>query len=215
MARNMYDQLPDPQLADFIAQAVGAFSAGDPALYGLTPAKVTALQNAGTALGSAITAAIATEAAFRADIQAKENARQTALDNVSLCAGLMYATPGVTDEMVAAAGFQPRDTEKTPIVPQEPTGLFATPNANGTVFLGWTRNGNPYGVDFVIEVSADGSSWAQQTVTKKKSVTLEGFAPGVAKWFRVKAVNRGLTSVPSLPVSIYAPGGEAQLQIAA
>jgi hypothetical protein len=58
----------------------------------------------------------------------------------------MYATPGVTDAMVAAAGFQPRDTVPTPIVPQEPTSLVATPNANGTVFLSWNRNGNPYGV---------------------------------------------------------------------
>jgi hypothetical protein len=70
-------------------------------------------------------------------------------------------------------------------------------------------------VQFIVEVSSDGVSWSQWTVTKKKSLTLDGFAPGVQKWFRVKATNRGQFSFPSQSASIYGGGEGVQLQIAA
>jgi hypothetical protein len=216
MPRNQYFDYTDPQLVDFIANAATVFNGeGDPSAYGLTNGQVTALQNSGTALNTKVNDAVAAEAAFRAAIQAKLTARETALDNVSLCAGLMYATPGVTNEMVAAAGFQPRDVVPTPIFPVEVTSLVATPYANGTVKLEWNRNGNPYGVEFVIETSADGSSWSQHAVTKRKSLTLQGFTPGVTKWFRIRATNRGLYSAPSTSTVIYGGGEGVELSIAA
>jgi hypothetical protein len=213
---NDYFKLSDPELVDFAANAATAFNAtGDPADYGLTAGQVTALQTAGTALQTKITAAVAAEAAFRAAIQDKLAARETALSNVGLCAGLMYATPTVTDTMVAAAGFSPRDTSPTPVIPQQPTDLVATPFATGQAKLAWGRNGNPYGVEFIIEASDNGVSWTQISVTKRKSLTLDGFAPGVTKWFRVKASNRGLTSAASSSAAIYGGDDSVELSLAA
>lgn len=214
MAENTYSKLSDAQLVTFIAQAGAAFTP-TPANYGLTAAQVTALTTAGTDLDTSITAATAAEAAFRSAIQDKNTKREAALSNVQLCAGLMYATPNIKASTIAAAGFQPHDTSPTPILPQEPTALVAFPNANGTTFLSWERNGNPYGVEFVIETSPDGAAWTQSAVTKKKSYTMDNCPPGVAKWFRVKATNRGLTSVASTAVAIYDSGETVQLQIAA
>jgi hypothetical protein len=215
MPENTYFKMTDEELSTFIATAAAAFTAGPATAYGLTAAQVTALQTAGTDLDTSVQDSANAEAAFREEIQKKLARREDALSNISLCAGLMYATPGVTDAMVAAAGFQPHDTVPTPIVPQEPTSLVATPNANGTVFLSWNRNGNPYGVEFIIETGSDGVSWQQWTVTKKKSLTLDGFTPGVQKWFRVKASNRGLTSVASNSAAIYGGDNTVELQIAA
>lgn len=217
MARNIYADLSDAQLVDFTAQAVTAYNAaaGPPNLFGLTPAQITALQTAGTALQTAITNAAASEAAFHSDIQAKAAARQTVLNNIGLCAGIMYATPTATPELIAGAGFQPRDTTATPILPQEPSTLTATPFSNGTVKLRWERNGNPYGVEFFIEVSNDGVVWSLHSATKKKSITLNGFAPGVPKWFRVTATNRSVFSIPSQSAGIYGGEQQVQLQLAA
>jgi hypothetical protein len=214
MASNNYSKLSDAQLADFVAQAAAVF-APVPATYGLTAQQVTKLTSAGTDLAAGITAADAAEAAFHAAIQGKLADRQEALDEISICAGLMYATPTITPEQIAAAGFQPRDTTRTPIIPTVPLDLVATPNANGTVKLAWSRNGNPYAVTFVIEESTEGVAWAIAGLTSKRTITLDGYAPGVKKWFRVKASHRDVSSIWSSVVTIYDSGEQVQLQLAA
>ena len=92
-------------------------------------------------------------------------------------------------------------------------GLRADPNANGSVKLKWDRNGNAQTTMFVVETSADGAAWTFLKTTTRCSYLAEGFAPGAAAYFRVTATTSTASSLPSLPVGVYAPAPAAQVQL--
>ena len=81
--------------------------------------------------------------------------------------------------------------------------------------LSWNRNGNPYSVSFVVESSADGTNWSTAAYTGKRTAMLEGYAPGVKTYFRVRATHRNVASLPSNTFAIYDTGESVELQIAA
>jgi hypothetical protein len=118
--------------------------------------------------------------------------------------------------MIAAAGFAVHDTSGTAVVPNQPVDLLATPFSDGTVSLRWGRNGNPNGVSFLIEAREDGSSeWEFVASTTKARLTVNGFAPGEPRWFRVVATKNDLSSLPSNEAPIYPVGGATTLSVAA
>ncbi len=215
MAKNTFYSLGAEPLLTFSGTAYAVIS-GSPLLYGITPALLTNLAAANTALDTAISDASAAEAAFHAAVAEKNTAMQDVINGLSAISPGIYNNTALTDGQIAATGFQPRDHERTPVVPQTPTDLIANAFANGTVNLSWNRNGNPYGVIFVIEASFDGSAWVQVGSTKTRSTTLSGFQPGTTRWFRIRSTTKSQQSANSTSVAIYGTGEESvTLQLAA
>jgi hypothetical protein len=115
------------------------------------------------------------------------------------------------DPNIYAAASIPAPSAPTPVVPQTPTQLVATPQVDSTVILKWKRNGNPQGVIFKIETSTGNGVWQFLTDTTRASIALSGYAPGVQKFFRVSASKSGLVSQNSNEAVIYPSGGSLQL----
>lgn len=214
MAKNIFYRLGAEDLHTFGAQAHTVLNA-NPLIYNIPPGDLTALNAAVTGLASSITAGAAAEAAFRAAIEDKKADMQTVVALLSKISPKLYTNSSLSDAQIAATGYEPRDHERTPVVPQTPINLVANPCADATVDIYWARNGNPYGVIFVIEASADGIAWTQVMSTKRRRIVLTGFTPGVKKSLRVTATTATSSSVPSTSVTIYGTEGEGFLALAA
>lgn len=154
-------------------------------------------------------------ATFHAAVQTKEAARAALINSISIVAADIY-TGKVAANLVASTGLVPHDTTHTRVTPQIPTDLTATPNIYGQVKLEWKKNGNPYGVVYVVETSTNTTDWTAVTNSTRRSVTLSGYTPGTMVWFRVRATKNGEMSDASNVTQIYAPSSmETPLQEAA
>lgn len=212
--KNKYARIPNSELA-ILAQQMADTIGTSPSVYGASSGQVGALGEAVFLLESKVAEAEAARVASKAATAAQNSAREDLIAQVSVLARQMFAKTGMTPGLVTATGLVPHDEIQSPIEPDEPTYLIATPFADGQVKLEWKRNANPYGVIFVIEASIDGAPWAQVFATKRATVKIPGFTPGVKTTFRVKASNRGQFSAPSLPATIYAPEPTAEFLIRA
>lgn len=214
MAGNTYSSMTNSALRTLATQMATVMGAS-PTTYGATAAQVTALTTANTTFGTDLTNTEAAKEAYKAAVRTQEDDRAVLVNNVALLARQMYNKSGITDAQVAATGLAVRDHTRTNIMPTQPTNLLATPYADGSVDLKWTKN-NPYGVTFFIEASIDGGAWTQVFATKRGSIKLYGFTPGTPTSFRIKAENRGVVSAASNESEIYPQGAQASfLQVAA
>lgn len=187
-----------------------------PANYGVTASQVTTLGMLRATFAQDILDVAAARDIWLGLVQKQKDDQKALVDQMVAMSKLAYAKSGITDQQLATAGLAIHDTQPSPILPVTPTFFQAQPFSNGDVELQWNRNGNKQGVTFVIETSANGSTgWTQVGVTKKRKLTIGGFAPGTPAWFRVRAENRGLYSTPSNVVTIYSSQIENFLQLAA
>jgi hypothetical protein len=189
-------------------------TAGGP-VYHVPIADMAGLNTKLGLLQTAIDDAAEAEANYRSKVANKEAKRQEVVDAVSLVAKSIYGDATLTDALIAATGLAVHDHGPSPVVPQEPTELAAAAFSNGTVDLRWERNGNPYGVVFVVETSPDGANWKFVTSTKRRRLTLTEFQPGTLAWFRVRATTAAQQSVWSASASIYGPVEPVALTLAA
>lgn len=206
------------KLADTVlATEAGVITAqivASPATYGLSLAQATEMADAATLFQEAIVAAENARNAAESATFDKDEQRQALVDVMSLYLNLMYATPSVTSAEIMTLGLEPRTTNKTPLIPSIPQSVLATPFADGTVKITWSRGENKYGMIYEVEVSdADESNWTVCATTTRQSVTLSGYEPGVPKWFRVRATKNGDYSDYSFNTGIYIP--EPGLSLAA
>ena len=207
--------LSDGPLVTFGTNFVDVLN-GAAAEYGLTQADLDAIQAALDGIATAVTDQFAAEAAFRGAIQLKKERRDAFLSLLSRYSKKFYADPDVDNGELAAVGLQPRDSTRSRVVPKTPVDFIASPRADGTVALKWRRNGNPYGVTFLVEARGDGDSeWKIVKITARMSTVLRGYAPGVRAEFRVLATKGDLTSGPSGVSVIYGTGGKAPFGLAA
>jgi hypothetical protein len=206
--------LSDSSLLNLGVQAAEVI-AGDPASYGCSAQQSLNLTNSATGFGDAIPLVEAKKADYHATVEFKQAKRTALINALRVVAAEMYNDPAVTSDMIIRAGFAVRDTTKTPQMPEEPMDLLATPNANGTVHLAWNRNGSKKGTTFLIETRSEDGDWTLVTSTTASKITLAGFEPGVAAWFRVFARRRNVNSLPSLAVSVYHTQSPVNLQVAA
>ncbi len=213
MAQNHFHTLTQANLVNVGTQFNTAIVA-TPANYGLSALQAASFTPLLTAYNTAISNYNAAKAAQAAAMQAKVSARAALTALLADFAKVAYAYPGITNEHLADAGLAIYKTPGT-VTPQTPTQLLAEPYATGDVDLSWNRNGNPYGVTFAIETKGEAGAWTMVTATDAARHTLTGFTPGVAAWFRVVAINNGVTSTPSLEVSVYHDGGGQQVQLQA
>lgn len=212
---NSFRSLSDQALNTFASQFYTVLN-GAAATYSLSPGDLSAIQAAMTGMSTAVTDQTAKEALFRAAVQTKKTNREILLDIVSMYAKKFYANTAIDNTELAAIGLSPRDTERTPVIPQTPQALVATPRVDGSVKLAWQRNGNPYGVTFVVEARAGGEGdWNSVKLTNRSSVVLQNYTPGAFVEFRVFATKGNLQSTASNVAVIYGEGGTLTLSIAA
>ena len=153
------------------------------------------------------------EAAFRAASALCDAMRQQLLASLSTAAKIAEADPNVSDTMLRAIGLQPRpERNSRPRTPIVPTDLVANPSADGRVRLAWKGGGNGPRIAYAVETSADGVVWSYLPTTTRQSTVLEGYAPGLTAWFRVRATNAGMISVPTAPVAVYAPAAALRVE---
>ncbi|MBV6457312.1 MAG: hypothetical protein HONBIEJF_00420 [Fimbriimonadaceae bacterium] len=186
-----------------------------PLTYSLSPTDLTAINTAVTGFDGAMTNLTAKETAYRAAVEQKRINRAALLNIVREYAAKFYANTAVDDAEISAIGLVPRDTDRGPINPQTPLDFIGEPRVDGTVRFQWKRNGNTYGVNFVLEQRVGDGAWDTVTITRKSTVTLEGYTPGTTVTFRVFAQNGDNMSPASNTFTIYESGGTGELSLAA
>jgi len=213
MANNI-ERLADHDLKKLVGVMYSAIL-GNEGSYGLSPGDsaelLTRLDNFTALLNDAAIAKVAAMAATTA----KNNGRANLVDEVTVLARRIYADPSVSNALLAEAGLSPRNHSKPRIVPKETTNLVASPFADGRVRLQWNKNGNKYGVTYLVETSGDGHNWRLITVTTKTQIILQGFEPGQTAWFRILATRNEKTSLPSSVATIYSKHGGQRMNTAA
>lgn len=214
MARNNFASRSDPALLQVANQAYTTIN-DDPIGYAVQSGQLTALDSGRTALQTSIDGVTTAKAALAAAVQAKNAARETTLNALGSIGATIYNAPGVTNEMLAAAGYAIHDSTRSPVLPVSVSNVVAVPNSNGTVLLKWSRNGNPYGVQFAVEVRTADGAWEWVSSPTRTRITLTGMTPGVTRYCRVIAFKNGIYAIPSEPVVVYPPEGEEALAIAA
>ena len=197
-------------LGTHVAATIGNETPND---WGTTAAECNTLTTADSGLTAAVNGQKAAEIVAKTATANKNTKKADLIAALNAIQATVVANPAVTNDMLVSLGFSPR---RGGVKPQAltatgtVTGLTADPLATGTVKLRWNRSGNAPRTIFVVETSEDGANWTFLKSLTRCSYAAEGFAPGVAAWFRVTATTSTSASTPSLPVSVYAPGTAAR-----
>ena len=214
MASNNFQQRSDPALLQVANQAHTTIT-GDPIGYGIQASQLTALNTAKTTLDTTIDGYTAARAALAAAAEARDAARADTITALSNIGATIYNYSPVTNEMIAAAGYAVRDSSPSIVIPTEIANLVAVPNANGSALIKWSRNGNPYSVQFSVEWRTEEGEWQWLASPTRTRVTVAGVTPGVTRYFRVTAIRGDLSSFPSEQVVVYASEPPSVLALAA
>lgn len=189
---------------------------GAPATFGLSAPQAASMTNAAEILVDANLGVIAAKNALLTARNAQTEAHQTLISTFNTLLNLSYADPAVSDSTLNSIGLDSRTTTRTPIVPQQPQSLEVVPNADGTVAVSWEAGENKYGVVYELQAgSTDSTEWTTVASVTRRNVVLSGFAPGVTRWFRVRATKNGIASEFSFTEGIYVPAPGLGFQIAA
>lgn len=177
----------------------------------LTPAQVTEIQAASTALANSITAYTSARTAANA---AKATKMQELADGhaiVSKYSKIFRSDNNVSDAVLSQLMLAPHKTPSTKTVPTIPTDLVANADGNGNILLKWNRNGNISTTVFTVErrsgVSAPWSVIGSTTASKFATT----WTPGSYVEYRVSASRRDIDSAFSTSVVLWSSGGESTL----
>ena len=199
------DYLPKPDaafqlwLANFVSVAGGNVTA-----LGITAADVTALSGAQATFSGNLGQVKTMQAAAKSAVSAKDGSRKTANAQVRSLVRKIQGNPAVTVALKNQLNINPRNTPKTHTPPAQPTQLLATPDVSGVNRLNWNRNGNKPTTTFVIEaMSGAATAFEPIGTTTKTKFEHTGQTPGVKVTYRVVAERADMSSVPSLPASVY------------
>lgn len=180
----------------------------------LTPAQITEIQAASTALANAITAATAARTAWASAQAAKLTKLADGHALVSKYAKIFRADQTVTDAILAELMLAPHKTPGVRTTPAIPTDLVANSDGNGNITLKWHRNGNIQGTVFNVEMRPNNSApWSIiGTTTMSKFDTT--WTPGTYVEYRVSASRRDVDSAACTPVVLWSAGSEDELYLA-
>lgn len=206
---NVYNNLPDSELADWLAN-FNTVCIANAATLGLSPADLTAIASASATFATKLTARIAQENQFHAAVEDKNLQRGTSLDTVRLYAGKFYSTPAIPDPLFLELGLAVHDESPTPREPSTPLDLVVNEDPDGNL-LKWKRNGNPSNATFLVQYQVPGGSWQILGVTNKVRFYHENAEPGLQISYRVFAQVRETLSLSSNVVTAYSEGSELSL----
>lgn len=182
------------------------------ATLGLTPANLTEINNAVTALVNGQSAMSAAKAAYKGSVTVRNAKTDSLRTVVSKWAKMFDANSAISDGLLEELGLPPHDPGQTSVAPIEPTDVTATADTNGKVFLKWKRAGNPTGTVFLVEVQyVAGGPWAQVGGVTVVKFAYQSPQVGTRTAFRVTASRKGQFSSPSVPFVLW-DNGEASSQ---
>ncbi len=166
---NRFGKLSDLELADEAGRILASI-AEDPLRFGLTEEQTLNMLAESAALSEFILQTELAEAALRAIITEKRDARQKLLGSLSYLTTRAYADPTLTDAEFASVGLAMRPVRRRRRAPEAPGALVAKVQTAASVALKWYRNGNDSRTLYRIEV-LEGSAWRLlDTVTQTKYV---------------------------------------------
>lgn len=199
------------ELPNFLAQTTA-----NAAVLGVTPADIDALGDNIVVFNDAMDDVVATKAAAKAAVSAKNDAAYILRKQIGSFSQTWRANDAVPDETLAKVNVPPHATggSQTPATP--PTSLsYSMVNAS-TLGLKWNANGNKAGTVYNLETSSNGETgWTMVRSTTKTKAQLTG-TPGEPLYIRVRAVRGDSTSLPSNSIVIWAGSGSGSgLELAA
>lgn len=190
---------------------VSVAAANDTAL-GLTIPDVTALQALLTDLNTAYAAREAAFNAAKGTTQDRDGEINAALDAIAGWAN-QWQAQGVDPQLIADLGLLVHDTTPTTRTVFTPSKMTVTPDAAGTNWVRWNRNGNVQGMMFDLEVAYDGGNdWTAVTTVTSASFKHMGQTPGRSTAYRLRARNGNTVSGWLTGTAYYA--GAPSLQVA-
>lgn len=154
-------------------------------------------------------AAETAKAAYRGAVSTKSKQRKTSSDIVRDYAQQIKNNPAATPEILTAFGISTTPAGSGPVV--TPTNFTPNPSANGICKLTWNKAGNAAGTTYVIEHSANGSSWNFLGTTTAAKFTDTNATAGVARYYRIRAARSGNNSPWSSTIAIYLGGSSLSL----
>ena len=120
-------------------------------LLAFTPSDMTALNGTVGGYSTAVNIGVTTRTAFHAATKSKTAANKTVTATVRSLVRRVQSNPAVTPALKTQLQINPRTTPRTKTAPIAPTGLLATPDADGTNTLTWSGNGNKKATTYIIE----------------------------------------------------------------
>lgn len=143
-------------------------------------------------------------------VRDKDAALTAASAGLATAAKVALASPANAGQLSRIGLARPAKPVRPTSIPA-PTNLVATPVMPARTRLDWSRNA-PYGATFEVFGSTDGLAYEFIGTTTKSRLDLES-APGMAAWYKVRAVRGGLASPFSGEASVYAPGFAARPEL--
>ncbi len=154
------------------------------------------------AFDSAIARQVQAQAEARAATESLNQVRDEIVSDISRLQLILRAN-GFSNEVFAALGLSKSMNPPTPIIPHTPVELSVTGYSNGENLLKFKRNGNGYGVNFVIESRVGLEDWKIAGITRRKKFSHDGQTPGGKVSYRVKAQSASSESQYSDVAVIY------------
>ena len=183
-----------------------------PNAFTLSESDVENLAELAAILRAAEAACQTAAADYHAAVTAKDAAMAEADATLSRLARVALASRATGSDLAGVGLARPAPRTRPQSLPA-PEGLLAIPVPGGGVSLTWRRGGNAERTVFEILAAPDGLDLRIVETTTRTRVTLRGYAPGEACWFKVRARRAGLISPLSNAVSVY-HGSEGARQAA-
>lgn len=196
-------------------QNFSAVCTANTAALGLTPGTLSEITTAATALNTAMNNWMAAKASLVSSKENKDTELSEARDVVSKYAKTFRANSAISDMLLGDLLVAPHETPGSKTPPSVPLDLVGTSIGYGNIKLGWKRNGNIQGTTFVIEFqAAEGEPWVQVGTSTKRTFETS-WTPGSYVGYRVTAVRRSISSIPSDPYFLWAGAPPVALKLAA
>ncbi|MBL8059078.1 MAG: fibronectin type III domain-containing protein [Chthonomonas sp.] len=186
------DVMLQNELANFLAQATA--NADE---LGVEPAEIELLTDNIAAFEAGMSSVVATKAAAKAAVSAKNEAAATLRAQIASFAQTWRANQAVKNSTLADVNVPPHATGGSSTPATQPTDLNFTLPTETTIALKWNRNGNKPGTVFNVQTSPTGTgNWTVSKITTATKATFTG-TPGTPIYFRVIAIRGQSTSAPS------------------
>jgi hypothetical protein len=183
---------------------------------GLTNAQVSALQATQNLFSSAMTILEEKIREKESATAAKDQIRDAYHAMLREYARQFRANNSIPDALLSQLSVAPHKVKGTRSVPAQPLRLIANPDVAGNVFLMWDKNDNNSRTIYQIESnSTQDKEWRIVGTTNRGKFTVNGNGIGRQATFRVIAIRRGIPSLPSMPVTIFASAGNLRTSSAA
>jgi len=172
-------------------------------LLGLSTTEITTLTTKKTEYVTGLNNAIAKQSESIAATNNKNLKKANLVMQLRSTAQQIQARPGVPDSIKKQLGLKSSIPTPIPTGPFPPIELSYELISEKVILLKWNRNGNPQGVNFLIEASAlKDKDYKIIDTTTKSSIETSYRDPSGKTYFQVRAKRGDITTEPSNAILI-------------